>query len=78
MNVLPSTSSSVAPEARRMNSGAPPTDVKARTGLSTPPGRIWLARAKSFLEVVGFFIRLWRFVVAAPHTHRSRVCRAAS
>jgi hypothetical protein len=33
-----------------MKSGAPPTELKARTGLSTPPGRMSLARAKSCLE----------------------------
>src|SRR3954469_21288307 len=46
MNVLPSTSSMREPDARRMNSGAAPTDLNARTGLSTPPGRIDCARAK--------------------------------
>src|SRR6476661_8577837 len=56
MNVLPSTSVSRAPAARLMNSGEPPTDLKARTGLSTPPGRMALARAKSFWEVTGFFM----------------------
>ena len=30
-----------------MKSGEPPTALKARTGLSTPPGRICSARAKS-------------------------------
>src|SRR4051794_9363114 len=29
-----------------MKSGAAPTDLKARTGLSTPPGRIRVARLK--------------------------------
>jgi len=29
-----------------MNSGDAPTALKARTGLSTPPGRILHARAK--------------------------------
>src|SRR4051812_22808510 len=50
MYLLPSTSTSVAPDARLMNSGEPPTDLKARTGLSTPPGRSWEARAKSFFD----------------------------
>src|SRR5215212_4029519 len=36
-----------APEARRMKSGAAPTLLNARTGLSTPPGRICWARVKS-------------------------------
>jgi hypothetical protein len=36
-----------------MKSGVPPTDRNARTGLSTPPGRIFRARAKSFRLVVG-------------------------
>src|SRR4030095_111183 len=60
MNVLPSTSCNFDPEARRMKSGAPPTELKARTGLSTPPGRMPLARAKSFLEVRGRFMRAIR------------------
>src|SRR5262245_47116717 len=51
MKVLPSTSVSRAPEARLMKSGAAPTDLKARTGLSTPPGRIRCARAKSAADL---------------------------
>src|SRR5512142_1933766 len=47
---LPSTSSIVAPAPRRMNTGEPPTALKARTGLSTPPGRICWARAKSLAD----------------------------
>src|SRR4051812_22023831 len=54
MKRLPSTSSIVAPEARLMKSGAPPTAWNARTGLSTPPGSTWRARSKSFLLVFGF------------------------
>src|SRR5215213_71225 len=53
MKRLPSTSSMVAPRPRRTNSGAPPTAWNARTGLSTPPGRTWRARSKSFLLMVG-------------------------
>src|SRR5438876_234270 len=40
MKVLPSTSWMREPAARRMKRGEPPTALKARTGLSTPPGRI--------------------------------------
>src|SRR5260221_6612933 len=47
MYVLPSTSSMRAPEARRMKSGEAPTALKARTGLSTPPGSTCCARANS-------------------------------
>src|ERR1700682_1031892 len=54
MNRLPSTSSRYAPRARRMNSGDAPTDLNARTGLSTPPGRIFVARAKSRADRVVF------------------------
>src|SRR4029450_3471852 len=43
-----------APRPRSMNSGDAPTDLKARTGLSTPPGRMSTARAKSFDERVVF------------------------
>src|SRR3972149_5126040 len=35
------------PAARRMKIGEAPTALKARTGLSTPPGRICCARANS-------------------------------
>src|SRR5438874_11430057 len=56
MNVLPSTSSMRAPEARRMNSGSAPTDVNARTGLSTPPGSTCCARANRRLERVVFIV----------------------
>src|SRR2546428_13622434 len=52
MNVLPSMSVSRAPDARLMKSGAAPTDLKARTGLSTPPGRICCARAKRVEDLV--------------------------
>src|SRR5256885_9221868 len=54
MYLLPSTSTSVAPDARVMNSGDPPTDLNARTGLSTPPGRSCCARKKSFCDRVVF------------------------
>jgi hypothetical protein len=40
-----------APDALRMKSGVPPTALNARTGLSTPPGRICWARAKSFADL---------------------------
>src|SRR5439155_7753310 len=50
MKVLPSTSSRRAPRARAMNNGRPPTALKARTGLSTPPGRIRSAREKRFRD----------------------------
>ena len=50
MNVLPSTSVMRAPEARLMNSGEAPTDLNARTGLSTPPGRIASARVNNFRD----------------------------
>jgi hypothetical protein len=33
-----------------MNSGDAPTLLKARTGLSTPPGRIFWARANQWEE----------------------------
>src|SRR5690349_1546589 len=47
MYSLPSTSSMREPDARRMNTGSAPTALKARTGLSTPPGRSSSARWKS-------------------------------
>src|SRR5215472_17186602 len=54
MYLLPSTSTSVAPDARAMKSGEPPTDLNARTGLSTPPGSSCCAREKSFCDRVVF------------------------
>src|SRR4051812_8498688 len=54
MYLLPSTSTSVAPDARAMKSGDPPTDLNARTGLSTPPGSRYCARAKSRCDRVVF------------------------
>src|SRR5947209_17512983 len=50
MNTLPSTSSMRAPDARRMNSGVAPTALNARTGLSTPPGRMVCALEKRRIE----------------------------
>src|SRR6185295_4900223 len=50
MKVLPSTSWMREPEARRMKRGDPPTALKARTGLSTPPGNICRAREKSLRD----------------------------
>src|SRR5215469_6879073 len=46
----PSTSHRCEPRARSMMSGVPPTARKARTGLFTPPMRIFSARAKSSEE----------------------------
>src|SRR5690349_5221036 len=47
MYLWPSASSRCAPAARLMNNGDAPTDLNARTGLSTPPGRIREAAANS-------------------------------
>src|SRR5260221_525398 len=61
MKRLPSTSSMYAPDARRMKSGASPTALNARTGLSTPPGSTACARAKNIedrLVFVGHALRL--------------------
>src|SRR5215210_84037 len=33
------------PSPRRMNTGSPPTERNARTGLLTPPGRRYIARS---------------------------------
>src|SRR6185437_11942337 len=48
----PSVSQRREPFARSMISGAPPTARNARTGLFTPPTRIFSARAKRSLELV--------------------------
>jgi hypothetical protein len=45
--VLPSTSSICDPLPRVTNSGVAATDLNARTGLSTPPGRIRDAASNS-------------------------------
>ena len=60
-----------------MKSGSPPTALKARTGLSTPPGRIFCARAKSFADVDqrGFFMGV---VVDDVSPCRASQARAAS
>src|SRR5437868_15454306 len=50
MKLFPSTSSMREPAARVMNNGAAPTDLNARTGLSTPPGIIACARVKRRAE----------------------------
>src|SRR5215831_18552067 len=50
MYLLPSTSTIVAPDAFLMKSGDPPTDLNARTGLSTPPGSSCCAREKSLSD----------------------------
>jgi hypothetical protein len=51
MYVLPSASRMRAPLARSMNTGVAPTDLNARTGLFTPPGRIRDDATKSFSDV---------------------------
>src|SRR3982751_7089675 len=50
MNVCPSTSVIVAPDADLINRGVPPTPRKARTGELTPPGINSTALAKSSSE----------------------------
>src|SRR5499427_9150827 len=65
MNLLPSISTSVEPDARLMNSGDPPTDLNARTGLSTPPGSSCCAREKSLSERV-VFMETTFYRVASP------------
>jgi len=47
MSRLPSTSMRCAPSPRAIKSGVPPTALKARTGLLTPPGKWAFARACS-------------------------------
>src|ERR1700716_564849 len=48
--VRPSASTRCCPEARWMNSGVPPTALKARTGELTPPGMTRHARSYSSWE----------------------------
>src|SRR5271170_621493 len=52
MYSCPSASKTREPRARSMMSGSPPTARKARTGLLTPPTRIFSARAKRSEELV--------------------------
>ncbi len=47
MKARPSSSQKRAPSARATNSGEPPTALKARAGLETPPGMTAFARANS-------------------------------
>ena len=44
----PSTSQRREPSARSMTSGVPPTARNARTGLFTPPTRIFLRALEKF------------------------------
>jgi hypothetical protein len=67
MNVLPSMSWIFDPDARRMKSGDPPTALNARTGLSTPPGRIRKAREKRREE------RVVRIVVNHEDTKHTKI-----
>src|SRR5713101_3813325 len=67
MNVLPSMSWIREPDARRMKRGDAPTDLNARTGLSTPPGRIACARAKRREERVVFMAKGQGPSVRSPH-----------
>jgi hypothetical protein len=46
----PSASSMCAPRPRTMKSGVAPTAANARTGLSTPPGRMREAAANNFSD----------------------------
>src|SRR2546422_11203816 len=52
MYSLPSASQTRAPFARAKKRGWPPTALKARTGLLTPPGMTFCARSKSCWERV--------------------------
>src|SRR5713226_7927742 len=56
MKEFPSSSKSRAPEPCAMKSGSPPTPLKARTGLFTPPGNSDLARAYSRAEASVFMM----------------------
>lgn len=50
MYLLPSTSYAYAPFTRSKTMGLPPTDLNARTGEFTPPGRRFFASVKIWLE----------------------------
>ena len=50
-----------------MKRGVPPTDLNARTGLSTPPGRIATACSKSFRDFVVRFIVVYKKVRDSAH-----------
>jgi hypothetical protein len=50
MYLRPSASWMWAPRPFSTKIGVPPTDLNARTGLFTPPGRMRVAAAKSFSE----------------------------
>ena len=56
--MLLSASVTVAPCARVMNNGCPPTDRNARTGLFTPPGIYFCARANNVFDVALFTVIL--------------------
>src|SRR5260370_41673944 len=62
------------PAARRMNSGEAPTALKARTGLSTPPGRMRSAREKRRDDCVVFMAEGSRLMANGP----SNICHEPS
>ena len=64
---LPSTSVRYGPRAPAMNRGVPPTEPKARTGESTPPGMTAWAAAKAAALVVG-----WDAVTGTPPSSSGR------
>src|SRR5262249_24572892 len=76
MYLLPSRSTSVAPEARAMNRGEPPTDLNARTGLSTPPGNSCCVREKTFCDRVVFMERT--FYSSDSQSTRADPCQRVS
>src|SRR5215831_4350747 len=78
MYLLPSISTSVAPEARAMKSGEPPTDLNARTGLSTPPGSSCCAREKSFCDRVVFMETTLCHSTEKPRSRDSSRLRGSS
>src|SRR5581483_7394927 len=66
MNWFPSSSSTWLPQPRLMNSGCPPTDLKARTGLLTPPGKTRCDCSKSDVDRLIVSVAAWSSLLARP------------
>ena len=68
--MFPSTSNAYAPLTRSNTIGFPPTDLNARTGEFTPPGRMSCAALKISLDRVVFSAGAWTLCARAPVDRR--------
>ena len=59
MNSLPSASQTWEPFPLSKNKGFPPTDLNARTGEFTPPGKYFFASTKSASLLLCFMVQTY-------------------